>query len=233
MPISYRELTRSRVVAAHRAADFGADKPFHNDGTHWTQEQCDAMTKSLVESGFREDILITIKPLARSIPALARDGERLLIRFADWWGRRNPVILAESGATPPKGTETRESGWFRFFITLAAVEAGHGNHGHVVVAEELTDIDEHMLKKFARRLGLKVNVTRHSDEWLADKKGVSEHKSEVKYTVDHLSSGGSDFRASRSRTPDRVLCAKAARLSGSDAATAGALAPSLGLFRSS
>jgi hypothetical protein len=199
MPITFRDLMRSRTVAAHRAADFGADKPFNNDGTYWTQEQCDAMTQCLVGSGFREDIMITIEPLARSILALARDGERLMIRFADWWGRRNRVVLDEGVETLPTAIEPRETGWFRFFLVVAAVEAGHGNHGHIVVADELTEMDEHMLKKFAKRLGLRVIVTRNSDEWLADKKGVPEHSSKVEYAVDHLRSGGSDFRASASR----------------------------------
>jgi hypothetical protein len=205
MPKSVRELTRRRTVAAHRAADFGADKPFNNDGTYWTQEQCEAMTQSLVETGFREDILITIESLVRSIPALARDGERLMIRFGDWWGRRHPVAPDEGCATPPHGGEPGEPGWFRFFLVVAAVaavEAGHANHGHVVVAHELTDMDEHMLKKFARRLGLKVTITRSFDEWLAEKAGVSEHTSKVEYAVGHLRSGGSDLRASPSRRPE-------------------------------
>jgi hypothetical protein len=199
MPKSVRELTRRRTVAAHRAADFGADKPFNNDGTYWTQEQCEAMTQSLVETGFREDILITIESLVRSIPALARDGERLMIRFGDWWGRRNPVVLDDGCATPPHGGEP---GWFRFFLVVAAVEARHANHGHVVVAHELSDMDEHMLKKFARRLGLKVTITRNDDEGLAEKAGVSEHASKVEYVVGHLRSGGSDLRASPSRRPE-------------------------------
>jgi len=215
MPLQFSDLTRRRTVAAHRAADFGADKPFDNDGTYWTQEQCDAMTQSLVESGIREDILITIEPLVRSIPSLARDGERLMIRFADWWGRRNPAVLDEGVATVPTATEPREPGWFRFFLVVAAVEAGHGNHGHVVVAEELTDMDEHMLKKFAKRLGLKVTVTRNSDEWLAKKKGVSEHSSKVEYALGHLRSRGSDFRASASQrlepTPESPRVAASAR----------------------
>jgi hypothetical protein len=202
MPKSVRELTRRRTVAAHRAADFGADKPFNNDGTYWTQEQCEAMTQSLVETGFREDILITIESLVRSIPALARDGERLMIRFGDWWGRRHPVAPDDGGDMTLRGTERREPGWFRFFLVVAAVEAGHANHGHVVVAHELTDMDEHMLKKFARRLGLTVTVTRSFDEWLADRKDVSEHTSKVEYAVGHLRSGGSDLRASPSRRPE-------------------------------
>jgi len=210
MPLQFRDLTRRRTVAAHRAADFGADKPFNNDGTYWTQEQCDAMTESLVESGYRENILITIEPLVRSIPALARDGERLMIRFADWWGRRNPVVLDEGGTMTLRGTERREPGWFRFFLVVAAVEAGHANHSHVVVAHELTDMDEHMLKKFARRLGLMVTITRNDDEWLADRKDVPEHRSKVEYAVDHLRSRGSDLRASASRRPEPEArsCAK-------------------------
>ena len=202
MPLQFRDLTRNRTIAAHRAADSGADKPFNNDGTYWTQEQCDAMRDFLVESGFREDILITIEPLVRSIPALARDGERLMIRFGDWWGRRNPLVLDEGGDTPPQGTEPREPGWFRFFLVVAAVEAGHANHGHVLVAEELTGMDEHMLKKFARRLGLKMTITRNDDEWLANKKGVSEHTSKVEYALGHLRSSGSDLRTSASRRPE-------------------------------
>ena len=41
-------LTRSRVVAARRAADFGADRPYHNTGDYWTWEQCDAMRELLL-----------------------------------------------------------------------------------------------------------------------------------------------------------------------------------------
>ena len=60
--------------------------------------------------------------------------------------------------------------------------------------------------EFARRLGLRVVVTRNSDEWLTDRKGVSEHASKVEYAVGHLRSGGSDFRARASRRPEPETC---------------------------
>jgi hypothetical protein len=50
-----------------------------------------------------------------------------------------------------------------------------------------------MLKNFAKGLGLEVKVTRSSDEWFADKKDMSEHKSKVEYTVEPLRSGGSEY----------------------------------------
>lgn len=59
-----------------------------------------------------------------------------------------------------------------------------------------------MLKKFTKGLGLRATITRNSDEWLFNKKGASAHSSKVEYTVDHLRSSGSDFRASASQRPD-------------------------------
>ncbi len=49
----------------------------------------------------------------------------------------------------------------------APCEADHANHAHVIVAAELTYIDECMVKKISRKRGLRVNITRNSDEWLA------------------------------------------------------------------
>ena len=73
MPINFRDLTRSRKLAARRAADFGADRPFANSGDYWTRDQCAAMAAMLVSHGFRQDVQINILPLARSVPALSRD----------------------------------------------------------------------------------------------------------------------------------------------------------------
>jgi len=220
----FRELTRSRTIAAHRAADFGADRPYYNSGDHWTGEQCDAMRESLLARGFRGDIQINVQPLARSIPALARDAEYLMTDFASWWSRRNPVPIIEQHGPESELCWLPEPGWIEYFVVAAPCEANHANHAHIVVTVELTLRDECQLQYLARKRGLKVKISRNSDEWLAEKKGVSEHKSKVEYTVDHLRRRGSDFRTNRSQTPDWVRRAKRARFSVSVAATAGALA---------
>ena len=100
--------------------------------------------------------------------------------------------------------DATERGRLDFFIAIARVEADHGNHAHVVATEELTARDEWMLRKFARKLGLTVNVSRNSADRLASKKGVSEHACKIAYTVNHLRRRGSDFRASGSKTPEWV-----------------------------
>jgi hypothetical protein len=233
MPIKFRDLTRSRTVAARRAADFGADKPYHNSGDYWTGEQCDAMRESLLARGFRGHIQINVQPLARSIPALARDAEYMMTDFASWWSRRNPVPIIEQHGPESELCWLPEPGWLEYFVVAAPCEADHANHAHIVVTAELTLRDECQLQYLARKRGLKVKISRNSDEWLAEKKGVSEHACKVEYTVNHIRRRGSDFRTSRSQTPDWVRGARGPRLSGAVAETAGALAPSLGLFRSS
>ena len=40
---SFRDSMRSRTVAAHRAADFGVDRPFRNDGSYYNGPLCDAL----------------------------------------------------------------------------------------------------------------------------------------------------------------------------------------------
>lgn len=41
MPIKFRDLRRSRTIAAHRAADFGADKPLYHSGEYEPRENCE------------------------------------------------------------------------------------------------------------------------------------------------------------------------------------------------
>ena len=112
----------------------------------------------------------------------------------------------ESGSASPGF----EPGWFEFFIAIAPVEADHGNRAHVVVTEELTARNGYVLRKFGRKLGLRVNVSRNSADWLASKKGVSEHACKIAYTVNHLRRRGSDFRGSGSSTPEWVRRARGA-----------------------
>ena len=204
MPIKYRDLTRSRTLAARRAADFGAERPYHNSGDYWTGEQCDAMRESLLARGFRGDIQINVEPLARSIPVLARDAEYMMTDFASWWSRRNPIPIIEQHGPESELCWLPEPGWLEYFNVAAPCEADHANHAHIVVTAELTLRDECQLQYLARKRGLKVRISRNSDEWLAEKKGVSEHACKVEYTVDHMRRSGSDFRANRSQTPDWV-----------------------------
>ena len=49
-----------------------------------------------------------------------------------------------------------------------------------------------------------LNVPGNTDDWLATKKGVSEHTCKVHYTVDHLRRRGSDYRMNDYQTPEWV-----------------------------
>ena len=182
------------------------------------------MRESLLARGFRGDIQINVQPLARSIPALARDAEYMMTDFASWWSRRNPIPIIEQHGPESELCWLPEPGWLEYFAVAAPCEANHANHAHIVVTAELTLRDECQLQYLARKRGLKVNISRNSDEWLAKKKGVSKHACKVEYSVDHMRRRGSDFRTNRSQTPDWVRRAKGARYSGSVAETAGALA---------
>ena len=132
-----------------------------------------------------------------------------MTKFSWWRGQRNRISVVEGGGPYPAPADATEPGWSEFFIAIAPVEDDHGNHAHVVVTEELTTWDEYMLRKFGRKLGLKVNVSRNSADWLANRKGVTEHACRIEYVVNHLRRRGSDFRASGIQMPEWVRRANA------------------------
>jgi hypothetical protein len=154
MPINFRDLTRSRTIAAHRAADFGADKPFHTSGEYESQDNCCFRTQNLLERGFRSDIQINVEPLARSIPALAQNVGHLMIKFSYWHGGANAAWVEELHGPELEPRNCRERSWFDYFAVIAPLQENHGSHAHVVVADELTGWDEFMLAKFGERLAL-------------------------------------------------------------------------------
>jgi hypothetical protein len=220
MPIKFRDLTRNRILAAHRAADFGADKPFLTSGEYESKENCDFYTRKLLEHGFRNDIQINVRPLTRSIPALAQNVEHLMKAFSYWWGGKNFAWVVEQHGSESEPRWFRDRGWFDYFAVIAPLQENHGSHAHIIITEKLTAWDEHMLAKFGERLDLTVNVSRNSAAWLRKKRKKNpqqQHKCRVEYTVHHLRRAGSDFRVSRSRTPDWVRRARGPRLSGSAA----------------
>jgi hypothetical protein len=137
----------------------------------------------------------------------------MMIKFGSWWGRRNPIPIVERHGPRSELCWLREPGWFEYFAVVAPCEADHATHAHVVVTEDLTVRDEYMLKKYAEKRGLKVNISRNSDDWLAGKKGVEEHACKVGYVVNHLRRWGSDFRMSSSQTPAWVRRARGAQTS--------------------
>jgi len=195
-------LTRSRIIGAHRAADFGADRPFLNSGEYESKGNCCFRTQNLLERGFRSDIQINVEPLARSIPALAQNVDHLMKGFAYWWGGKNAAWVGELHGPELESRWFRERRWFEYFAVIAPLQEDHGSHAHIVVAEKLTAWDESMLAKYGKRLGLTVNVSRNSSEWLRKKRLQNpdqEHKCRVEYTVEHLRRAGSDYRESGSQ----------------------------------
>ena len=199
MPVNFHDLTRSRTIAAHRAADFGVDRPFRTSGEYESQENCDFFTRKFLERGFRSDIQINVEPLARSIPALAQNVEQLMKGFAYWKGGKNAAWTVELHGPELEPRWFRERGWFDYFAVIAPLQENHGSHAHIIITEELTEWDESMLAKFGKRLGLTVNVSRNDDEWLRKKRVKNpeqQHKCRVEYTVGHLRRAGSDYRES-------------------------------------
>jgi hypothetical protein len=213
MPIQFRDLTRSHTVAAHRAADFGADKPFRTSGEYESKENCDFYTRKLLDLGFLDDIQINVQPLTRSTPTLTQNVEHLMKTFSYWWGGKNAVWTVELHGPELEPRWFRERSWFHYFAVIAPLQENHGSHAHVVVAEHLTAWDEHMLTKFGERQNLTVNVSRNNSEWLRNKSEQNpkqQHKCRVQYTVDHLRRRGSDYRMNDYQTPEWVRRARAA-----------------------
>jgi hypothetical protein len=213
MPISFRELTRSRTIAAHRAADFGADKPLYHSGEYESKENCDFYIRKLRARGFRNDIQINVEPLARSISRLAPDVELLMKNFSYWWGGNNGIWVIEPHGPELEPRWFRERGWFDYFAVIAPLQENHGSHAHIVVTQDLTPWDESMLARYGKRLGLKVNVSRNSDEWLRNKREKNpdqQHKCRVEYTVAHLLRAGSEYRMNDFHTPAGFRRMKAA-----------------------
>ena len=207
MPIKFRDLTRSRTLAARRAADFGADKPFLTSGEYESKENCDFYTRKLLEHGFRNDIQINVVPLTRSIPSLTQNVDHLMKAFSYWWGGKNFAWVVEQHGPESEPRWFRERGWFGYFAVIAPLQEDHGSHAHIIITEKLTAWDEYMLAEFGERLDLTVNVSRNSAAWLRKKRKKNsrqQHKCRVEYTVHHLRRAGSDLRMSRSQTPDWV-----------------------------
>ena len=224
MPLSYRNLTRSRTIAAHRAADFGVDRPFYTSGEYESQENCDFFVRKLLERGFRSDIQIKVEPLARSIPALAQNVDYLMKGFAYWWGGKNAAWVEELHGPELEPRNCRERGWFDYFSVIAPLQENHGSHAHIIITKELTGWDESILEKFGERLRLSVNVSRNSAEWLRKKREKNpkqENKCRVEYSVGHLRRAGSDYRESGSRLSTWGRCGTPARpTSGTSAVSA-------------
>jgi hypothetical protein len=202
---TFRSSMRSRTVAAHRAADFGADKPLYHSGDYEPKENCAFFKEKLLRCGFRPGLQINVEPLARSISRLAPDVETLMKSFAYWWSRKNAAWVEELHGPELEPRNCRERGWFDYFAVIAPLQEDHGSHAHVVVAEDLTLWDEAMLAKLGKRLGLRVNVSRNDDEWLRKKREKNpdqQHKCRVEYTVDHLRRRGSEYRMHNFHTPE-------------------------------
>jgi hypothetical protein len=70
-----------------------------------------------------------------------------------------------------------------------------------------------MILNVGSGLGLSVNVSRNSAEWLRKKREKNpdqQHKCRVEYTVDHLRRAGSDYRENDYHSPEWVRRSKAA-----------------------
>jgi hypothetical protein len=198
MPKSFRVTRRTRRVDAAHAADFGAERPYGIAGTAYTAAMCAELEPFLIrKKNLRPDILITVRPIARSPESLATSVDKVMRRFARRWGRRYAV-----------GPD-REPLWLNFFISAGPCEARHASHAHINVSDELTSEDERDLAKLAGKSGLKLEFTGNSADWLAGKKGVEKHACKVGYNARHLRRTGSTYRISASDTPPWVRRSRA------------------------
>lgn len=193
---------RSRTVAARRAADFGFDRPCHHSGSYYNAPLCDSLAVWCEERGFRDDLLISIEAIKRGIPRILVNMEDIMIEFTPWWAERNRVrTLDHYDRDEDLAYFVMEPRRSDYFAVAAPCEAEHANHGHMVVTQDLSFVEERKLISLGRDCGLRIMITRNSDEWLAKRKTVIEHASKIRYTVDHLRRRGSDYRMSPPETP--------------------------------
>ena len=202
MPISFRELTRSRTIAARRAADFGADKPFRNDGSYYNGPLCDSFVVWCEDRDFRNDIQINIEAIKRGIPRILVNMEDIMADFMPWWAERHLVrTLDHYDSYEDLAYFVMEPGRIDYFAVAAPCEARHANHGHMIVTQDLDFLEERKLIALGKQYGLRIKITRNDDEWLAKRKSVTEHACKIRYTINHLRRRGSDYRLSPPETP--------------------------------
>lgn len=210
---------RRRRLDAGPADSFGSERAFGYNGEEYTSEYCEALVELLPRRGFRSDVLLSVERMPWHPEALANSLDKLMRKFARWWGRRHAV-----------GPD-REPLWLDYFIVCARSEGGHASHGHILLTVEPTpederklnklaakwgleaakreakqmeerglEVDERALKKLAVKLGLKIEVTGNDDAWL-EERGLAKHKYKIEYAVNHLLAVGSTYRVSRAEVP--------------------------------
>jgi len=192
MPKNFISMRRTRRVAPERATDLGANHAYGGSGGTFTRAMCFELLKWLIRRGFRRDVLITVRPVARSPENLANTVDKLLAGYRDWWGRRHPI-----GAD-------REPDWLDYFLIAARCEGNHASHAHVNITVRLTAEDVRELEKRAARRNLTLEVTGNSVEWLEGKASVDQHACKIEYAVFHLLQAGSTFRLGANQTPPFV-----------------------------
>ena len=114
--MKFRDLTRNHKLAARRAADFGADKPFANSGDYWDEQQCWWFTDWLRGRGFLSNKLVTVETTARGVSSTLDGAELLLKRFGLWWGHRNRILTPVPN--PDQAEPARQAGpdWLDYFV---------------------------------------------------------------------------------------------------------------------
>ena len=199
---TFRDSMRSRTIAAHRAADFGVDRPFRNDGSYYNGPLCDSLVLWCEQRGFRNDIQINIEAISRGVPRIIGNIEDIMAEFMPWWAERHrertPVHYDSDGGL---GYFVTDPGRIDYFAVAAPCEARHANHGHMIVTQDLDFLEERKLTYLGKQCGLRINITRNSAAWLSKRKSVTEHASRIRYTVNHLRRSGSDYRMSPPETP--------------------------------
>ena len=199
---TFRDSMRSRTVAAHRAADFGVDKPFRDDGSYYNGRLCDSLVGWCEERGFRNDIQINIEAISRGIPRILVNVDDFMAELMPWFGERHRVRTPDYHDTDSDIMHfVTDPGRIDYFAVAAPCEARHANHGHMVVTQDLDFLDERKLIFLGKECGLRITITRNDDEWLAKRKSVTEHACKIRYSVNHLRRRGSDYRMSPPETP--------------------------------
>jgi hypothetical protein len=199
---TFRDLRRSRTVAARRAADFGVDTPFRNDGSYYNDPLCESFVVWCEERGFRNDIQISVEAIARGIPRILVNVENIMAEFLPWWAERHRERTVDHcDADGNLVYFVMEPGRIDYFAVAAPCEARHANHGHMIVTQDLDFLEERKLIYLGKQCGLCINITRNSAAWLSKRKSVTEHASKIRYTVNHLRRSGSDYRMSPPETP--------------------------------
>lgn len=199
---TFRDSMRSRTVAARRAADFGVDTPFRNDGSYYNAALCDSLICWCKERGFRDDILISIEAIARGVPRILTNVEDIMGDFMPLWGERHRErTLDYYDPDAESAYFVMEPGRIDFFAVAAPCEAQHANHGHIIVSQDLDFLEERKLIALGKECGLRITITRNSAAWLAKRKSVTQHACKIRYAVHHLRRRGSDYRMSPPEMP--------------------------------